>query len=410
MALAVPLPALLGTPLTLHQAVRRIWPVAVIGAGPAGAFLARQLACAGVEVLLIDRASFPRWKVCGCCLNGAALALLGRAGLGDLVPSRSAVPLRRLHLAARGCSADVALPAGAALSRESFDMALIEAAIEAGTAFLPETAARLLPREDRKPRQLRLRQASEETTLSARIVVAADGLAGQSLAGEPGHQFASRPGSRIGAGAVSDHGPDWFQRGTIYMACGPGGYVGVVRLEDGRLDFAAALDPAHIRRQGGLGQAAAVILAGTRWPGADAASSLSWRGTPPLTRQATVPAGERTFLVGDAAGYVEPFTGEGMAWALASAAALAPLVERSIDGWRPEFISQWARQLHRLLGWRRSLCRLLTGCLRRPLLASCLVRLLRAAPYAARPFLAGLNRPPVVRLAIPYPRSTAVPS
>lgn len=399
-----------GAALTLEQAVRRTWPAAIIGAGPAGAFLARELARAGVEVLLIDRARFPRWKVCGCCLNGAALALLDRAGLGGLVPGQGGVPLDRLHLAARGCATDIALPTGAALSRESFDAALIEAAVEAGAVFLPETSARLLRGTGADYRQLRLRHGSEELTLTARIVVAADGLAGQSLAGEPGHRIESRRSSRIGAGAVATHGPEWFQPGTIYMACGTGGYVGAVRLEDGRLDLAAALDPWHVRRQGGLGQAAAVILAETRWPGADQAASLSWRGTPPLSRQATAPAGERYFLAGDAAGYVEPFTGEGMAWALASAAELAPLVERAIRGWKPAFISEWAHQLHRLLSRRRLLCRLLTGCLRRPFLASCLVRLLRLAPFAAGPFLAGVNRPLPVPLVPRVPHPTAVSS
>jgi flavin-dependent dehydrogenase len=48
---------------------------------------------------------------------------------------------------------------------------------------------------------------------------------------------------------------------------------------------------------------------------------LDWLGTLPLTRRTPRPAGHRVLVVGDAAGYVEPFTGEGMAWALATASA-----------------------------------------------------------------------------------------
>jgi len=52
------------------------WPVVVIGAGPAGALAALELARQGVPVLLVERRRFPRWKVCGACLSGQALAAL----------------------------------------------------------------------------------------------------------------------------------------------------------------------------------------------------------------------------------------------------------------------------------------------------------------------------------------------
>ena len=55
------------------------WDAVVVGAGPAGSMAALGLARAGAAVLLVDRATFPRPKVCGCCLNGAALAALRSA-------------------------------------------------------------------------------------------------------------------------------------------------------------------------------------------------------------------------------------------------------------------------------------------------------------------------------------------
>src|SRR5262249_26661731 len=69
-------PVQVSATLTLEEAARRSWHALVVGAGPAGATAARELARRGLDVLLVDRAAFPRWKVCGCCLNGNALATL----------------------------------------------------------------------------------------------------------------------------------------------------------------------------------------------------------------------------------------------------------------------------------------------------------------------------------------------
>ncbi len=58
------------------------WDAVVVGAGPAGALAAHQLAVGGARVLLVEKKRFPRWKVCGACLNGQALAVLDSTGLG----------------------------------------------------------------------------------------------------------------------------------------------------------------------------------------------------------------------------------------------------------------------------------------------------------------------------------------
>ena len=137
------------------------------------------------------------------------------------------------------------------------------------------------------------------------------------------------------------------------MACGAGGYTGLVRLEDGRLDVAAAFDAAWVRAAGGPGRAAARLLREAGWPAPDRLEALPWRGTPALTRRPRRVAAERLFVVGDAAGYVEPFTGEGMAWALASGAAVAPLAARAVT-WRPELARRWADLHSRVVGRRQS--------------------------------------------------------
>ncbi|HEX5270848.1 MAG TPA: FAD-dependent oxidoreductase, partial [Gemmataceae bacterium] len=154
--------------LTLAQAARQPWPVVVVGAGPAGALAARELARRGLAVLLVDRATFPRWKVCGCCLNVRALATLAAAGLGALAARLGAVPLLDVLLAGRGCRARVALPDGAVLSRTALDAALVGEAVCAGAAFLPRTRAVLGPVTG-AAREVALTEGGSTATITASL-------------------------------------------------------------------------------------------------------------------------------------------------------------------------------------------------------------------------------------------------
>ena len=137
--------AQLAATVTVEQAAERAWDVVVAGAGPAGAVAARQLALRGANVLLADRASFPRWKVCGCCVNGAALDALDSLGLGEMARGLGGRRLTRMRFAVGTTETTLPLHAGVAVSREAFDSALIVEAIGAGSAFLPGTEAVLLP-------------------------------------------------------------------------------------------------------------------------------------------------------------------------------------------------------------------------------------------------------------------------
>src|SRR3954452_17376294 len=119
------------------------WDVAVVGAGPAGSVAAAELARRGASVLLVEAATLPRPKVCGCCLNGGALAALEAAGLAEVPARLRAVPLRRFRLAAGGRRAEVPLPAGVAVSREAFDMELAREAVSRGAHLLTGTRASL---------------------------------------------------------------------------------------------------------------------------------------------------------------------------------------------------------------------------------------------------------------------------
>jgi menaquinone-9 beta-reductase len=381
--------------LTLEQAAGRTWSVVVVGAGPAGAVAAGLLARAGAGVLLVDRSSFPRAKVCGCCLNGRALSALADAGLGDLPARLGAVPVTAFRLAAGGREAELRLDRGVSLSREAFDAALIRHAIECGADFLPATRATNVARPSGEARWLHLAGQSGEREVAARVVLAADGLGGSLLAEGPPTR--SRPGSRIGAGVVVDFATPFYAPGTIYMAAGTSGYVGLVRLESGALDIACAIDPGAVRSAHGPGVVAARILEEAAWPAPANLADAGWRGTAPLTRQARRVAGHRLFGLGDATGYVEPFTGEGMAWAMSSAVALAPIARAAAQAWRPELAHLW-RQTHRSLVTRRQrVCRIAAEVLRRPWLAALAVRCLARLPMLGWPMVQHLNAPAVSR-------------
>jgi hypothetical protein len=281
------------------------------------------------------------------------------------------VPLNRVKIAAGSRSAEVRLPRSLALSREAFDNRLMEAAVEAGVEFRPNTLISL----------------SRDTTGSECVTIIASGLTGGDATPEPG--------SRIGAGVVLPAAatPDFFAPGTIYMATACSGYVGFVRVEDGRLDIAAAFDAAFVKSAGGLGPAAEAILRTVGWPLPDGLGEAAWKGTPALTRRAMKVANDHLFVVGDAAGYVEPFTGEGMAWAVMSAAALAPIAARATRQWRPSLIREWEVTHARIVGQRQKACRAVARVLRSPLLTAFCIRALKLFPGLASPVVTALNRP-----------------
>lgn len=353
----------------------------VIGAGPAGAVAARELARRGCSVLLVDKSHFPRTKVCGCCINGAAASMLRRLELGHVLAG--GIPLRDVRIAAGRRSARVKLPGGVALSREAFDAALVAEAVKAGVEFRDGVTAKFENGEvslGERPGSIR--------SSAAPITILASGLAGSDATPEAN--------SRIGAGASVPPAdtPAFFAPHTIFMATARGGYVGCVRVEDERLDVAAAFDVGFVKSQGGLGAAAVAVLGEVGWPRIPGLAELPWKGTPALTRRANALAGERWFAVGDAAGYVEPFTGEGMAWAVASAAALAPIAARAVQQWEPTLVREWETTHRRTIGARQRACRVVSRVLRSPAFTSLAVRALSVLPMLSRPVVAALNRPP----------------
>ena len=382
--------------LSLEEAAARCWEIVVLGAGPAGALAARELARWGLTVLLVDRAAFPRWKVCGCCLNGRAQAVLASVGLGDLPCRLGAVRLRRLLLASDGQTVALPLQGGVAVSREGLDAALVKEAIAAGAAFLPRTRGVIDAASD-QGRIVWLHEPACCARVKARVVLAATGLGGRLTAGDASRAVEVAPESWIGAGVVQADAPSLYGPHTIYMACGTGGYVGLVRLEDGRLNVAAALDPAAVHSLRRPGAVAACILREAGFRAVPALAELAWRGTPALTRRAARPGLHRVFLLGDVAGYIQPFTGEGIAWALEAARAVVPVAVRAAACWKPSLADQWTALYHRAVTRHQVPCRLLMAGLRHPRLTAAAIALLTRWPALSGPVIRRVHPPAPTR-------------
>ncbi len=241
-------------------------------------------------------------------------------------------------------------------------------------------------------RVVRLTAADGETgEASARVILAADGLGHPSL---PQGEFPSRQraGSRVGLGASLRDDSLEYRDGVIHMAVGREGYVGLVRIEDGRLNVAAAVEPGLVKRCGPAASIAAVLCeAGFPLPAA--MSSAAWRGTVDLTRCTIRPVGHRTLLLGDAAGYVEPFTGEGIAWALAAAAAASPIAAQGLHTWSKNLEDHWIRCYSRVVQRRQRSCRRLAWGLRHPRIVAAAMRLMSWIPALAKPVVRGLSAP-----------------
>ncbi len=368
----------------------------VIGAGPAGAVASTLLVRAGLRTLLIDAKRFPRAKVCGGCLSARALAAIERAGLAHDVAACHGAEFDALEVSHAGKRLRAGVPRGVALSRERMDAALVGAAVRAGVTFWDHATAQVSPNSEHESRRVRIVREGHAEQISARVVLVCDGLGHPSLAALPEFRCQVSPGSRVGLGVVVDKAATEIQPSVIHMAVGKNGYVGVVRAEHDRVCLAAAVDRKALAA-GSPQRVLAEILREAQVPWASVLVGSELCGTRPLTQRAIKFAGERLFVVGDSAGYVEPFTGEGMAVALESALAVAPLAIHTCDSWRPELAAQWSADVRRISAQRQGVIRSLAWFLRRPRLLRSGLALAGLSPGVVKMVTRRMNRPTAAR-------------
>jgi flavin-dependent dehydrogenase len=377
----------------------RTWDAVVAGAGPAGAAAALALARAGASVLLVERSAFPRWKVCGACLSPGAQSSLEALGASDLAVRSGAVPLADIRLRHRGGVARLPLEGWRALSRTTLDTELVHEAERAGVTFWCPARARLgqVDHDAYLVRVTKRGSEEDEIEVRARLVADATGL-GRGL-DEDGHATTvPAAGARIGIGAELD-APDYpVARGELHMAVGRFGYVGLVRVEDGRLNVAAAVD-APALRSGTPELVARGILSEAGLPPLPATASHGWRGTPQLDRSGEDSGAARLLRLGDAAGYVEPFTGEGIGWALGDGRAAADVALALLQASTPASVAAalatWKQYRTDRRATAERLCRVLSRGLRRPWMVSLALATIRSAPRLALPLVRRAGRSPL---------------
>lgn len=346
----------------------------------------------GMRTLIVEKAAFPRDKVCGGCVSPSGMDSLRHMGLEQAV-RRAAAPIHSFSLTARGRRLGVRLDQqGAAIGRDVLDSLLLDHAAAHGAVVRQNTLATMIEASDHGCRiGLADRDGCEE--IAAAVVVVADGLAGSFLPREGRWESRVARGSHFGVGTRLSPGTggSLCEPGTIAMRCGSAGYFGAVLLNDGSVDVAAALSPETTKRLGGPGAAIRqlAIESGSS-EHADLLANARWRGTPLLTRRREVEA-PGVFVVGDAAGYVEPFTGEGMSWGLGAGLAVAHHAEASLSrAYQPGI---WTTEWKGLANRRRVACRATAIALRSPTLIGVSIRIANAIPAAAHALTSVVSGP-----------------
>ena len=353
--------------------VPRTWDVLIAGAGPAGSMAALVLARAGVRVRLVDRARFPRDKLCGDTVNPGSLAILDRAGLGGAVRAR-ARPVRGMIVTGPGARVAASYPGGvvgAALTRRDLDVLLVEAATTAGACF--DAGVRVdgpvMSSDGRRVTGVRMTSGAREHTLRARIVIAADGR-GSRLASALGLSRFARAPRRWAFGTyftdveeLTDHGEMHIRTGAyLGVAPLPGGIANVclVRGADGGR-AAPHVDQTRVVRE----MLASDRMLRERFAGARQIADVTAIG--PLAVDSGAAGRPGVLLAGDAGGFVDPMTGDGLRFALrggqlAGDAALrelasgAPADAALAAARRREFQGKWRlnRALRLLVGSPRA--------------------------------------------------------
>ncbi|MPZ98510.1 MAG: geranylgeranyl reductase family protein [Dehalococcoidia bacterium] len=297
--------------------------VIVVGAGPAGSTAAREIAQGGARVLLLDRARFPRDKPCGGGITIRTAALLPFS-LDPVV--EDVVTGARLRVrGGREVTRDAGRPITYMTQRRHLDQFLVERAQEAGVDFRDGQAVRRVHR--RPDGCYEVRTGSGDAHV-ARVVIGADGANGV-VATALGYEHAPESALALEGNLPCPNGvPEAFQhRVVLNFGHLPGGYGWVFPKGDHVNVGVGGWKPAMAKR---LRPALHRIC---RLYDIDPSDLRDLRGHHlPMQRPGALTAAGGSAVVGDAAGLVDPLSGEGIHAAIVSGRAVAPEVRRYLDG------------------------------------------------------------------------------
>jgi flavin-dependent dehydrogenase len=371
--------------------------VLIVGAGPAGTTAALVLARAGVNVTLLDRASFPRDKLCGDSVNPGTMALLGRLGVAADIEARG-LPVEGMLVTGPGGAAVTGTYPGGLVGRSirrcDLDVILLDAAIAAGARFEDgvRVAGPIADAAGSTTRVTGVRVAGGAGERRAAIVIAADGRR-STLAFGLGLARPPRWPRRWAIGAyyagVEGLGP----RGEMHVR--RQGYVGVAPVPGGMANVCLVIPEARARRAvaaAGVALDAAIVADDglrQRFRRARRLTPVSILG--PLAVDATGAGVPGLLLAGDAAGFVDPMTGDGLRFAVRGGALAAEVALEALTPGRR--LEEAPRQLARRRGLE----------FQRKRRSNCLLRTLVGVPTAvSAATLGGRMFPSIVEWLVAY--------
>jgi menaquinone-9 beta-reductase len=369
--------------------------VAICGAGPAGSTLALRLARLGFSVALVEAQRFPRPKPCGEFMSPEVLPMLDDLGVLAQVRASGARELRGLRIhrgvrRARGRFTAVGrsrprFDHGFGVRREVFDDLLLRAALATGGVELLEgwRASRLLRADDGAVLGLMARERGDAAReLRATFTVGADGVRSR-VAGELGVRRPRRWLDRLALvtryrGAELGEEAEAYLLDDGFFAAAPvdGGLLSLNLIVDRSTYLAAGLGPEAYF----MGRLDALPELRERLERAERVDAV--RGIGPLSTFTVRQTFDGAALVGDACGYVDPITGEGIFLALRGAELLAATLSSALHARRSDVaaLQPYVRARRRELRPRDLLGLALQRGLRHPRLVDAALAQLAAHP------------------------------
>jgi flavin-dependent dehydrogenase len=342
----------------------------VVGAGPAGSAAAAVLAARGRSVLVLEKDVFPRPKVCGEFLSAEALPSLDRIGARNAVESATTERMRRgaLHLA-DGKRVEFELPAPAlGVSRYCLDSLLAARARDAGADVRFDTRVlSAAPAPGESGFRVRFAQRQDAGDVEARAVIGAWGR-WDALDRALERRFLGS-GGRFFGWSRDFGGDSSFLESEVRLYLFPGGYCGLSRIENGVVNLGGVVSESTWKAAAG-GWPAVVDHARleNRALGRDLArlepGPVGFLGTGPVFFTRKPPTENSILMAGDAAGVIDPFSGEGQATALASGILAGDSAESLLTGdlSREEcaraYADAWRRRFARRFAWSAAFRRL----------------------------------------------------